>query len=56
MQPKLKYQGDKSSLLSIEILKEPYILAAINLKKARDKQPIKNTKDPQNSRPETMCF
>ena len=45
LQPKLLYIGDKSSLLSMEVLREAYMLAAINLKRARDKQHIKKTKD-----------
>ena len=46
LKPNLQYLGDKSSLLLKEILSEAYMIAAIiNLKRARDKQPIKKTKD-----------
>ena len=41
----MQYLGDKSSLLSIEMLREAYMLAAIHLKRARDKHPIQRTKD-----------
>ena len=34
-QPELRYLGDKSSLPSLEMLWEAYILAAINLKKSK---------------------
>ena len=54
LQTKLQYLGDRSSLLSIGMLRGIYMLTTINLKKARDKQPIKKTKDPpkiQNQRP-----
>ena len=45
LQPKLRYLGDKSSLLLIEILREAYMLVAINLKRPKDRQPSKNTTD-----------
>ena len=35
LQPKLSYLGDKSSLLSIEMSREAYMLAAVNLERAR---------------------
>ena len=37
LQPKGIYLGHKSSLLSVEILREAYMLAFVNLKRARDK-------------------
>ena len=41
----LQYLGDKSSLLLIEMMRKTYMLAAIDLKRAREKQPINRTKD-----------
>ena len=35
LQPKVSYLGDKSSLLSLEMLRETYMLATINLKRTR---------------------
>ena len=35
LQPKLRYLGDKMSLLSIEMLREAYMLVAVNLKRTR---------------------
>ena len=46
LQPKLLYLGDKSSLLSIDMLREAYMMEAINPKRARDKQTIKRTETP----------
>ena len=43
LQPKLRYLGDKSSLLSIEMLRETYMLVAVNIKRARDRQLSKIT-------------
>ena len=45
LQPKLGYLGDKSFLLSLEMLEQTYMLAAINVKRARDRQPSKKSKD-----------
>ena len=56
LQPKLLYLGDKSSLLSIDMLREAYMMEAINPKRARDKQTIKRTEDPLNLRSEILCF
>ena len=39
--PKLKYLGNKSSLLFVEMLQEAYMLAVMNLKAARDRWPMK---------------
>ena len=44
VQAKLRYLGDKSSLLSVEMLREAYMLAAIHFKRTRDRQPSKGTK------------
>ena len=44
LQPKMKYLGHRPSLICIEMLRVSYMLAAINLKKAIHKQPIKKTK------------
>ena len=38
-QPKLRYLGVTSSLLSLELLREAYMMAAVYLKKAQDGQP-----------------
>ena len=45
LQPKLRYLGDASALLSVEMLWEVYRLAAVNVKKERDRQPIKVIKE-----------
>ena len=45
LQPKLRYLEDKSSLLSVEMLREAYMLAAINLKRVRDRQLMKRRKE-----------
>ena len=37
LHPKLQYLGGKSSLVSIGLLRGAYMLAAITLKKVRDK-------------------
>ena len=55
-QPKLQHPGDKSSVLSIEMLKGAYMLAAIKFRRVRDKQPIKKTKDHQNSKSKILYF
>ena len=44
LQPKLRYLGDKSSLLSMEMLKEVYVLAAVNLKRVGNKVLLRNHK------------
>ena len=48
VQPKLSYLGDKSSLLSIEMLREAYIPVAISLKRARDRQSNRKIKELPN--------
>ena len=48
LQPKLRYVGDKSSLFSVEMLREAYMLTAVYLGRARDKQPSKMTKEIPN--------
>ena len=50
LQPKLRYLGDKHSLFCIEMLREAYMLAAINVKRARDRQPSKKLKEIPNSK------
>ena len=45
--PKLKYLGDKSSLLSIEILREAFMLAGINFKMAREVNLVRRQKNPK---------
>ena len=47
LQPILQYLGEKSSLLLIEMLREVFMLAVRNLKKAIDKQNINRAKQPQ---------
>ena len=49
LQSKLQYLGDKSFLLSTEMLGEAYVLALINLKKQEIGNLLRN-KTPQNSR------
>ena len=44
LQPTLRYLGNISSRLSWEMLREAYMMAAINLKKAQDRQPGKVVK------------
>ena len=46
LQSKLWYQRDKSSLLSIEVLREAYMLVAINLMTTRDKKTYYENKRP----------
>ena len=45
LQPNLRYLGGKSSLLSIEMLRQAYMLPEINLKRVSDRQPSKKTED-----------
>ena len=56
LQPKLWYVGNKSSLLSGEMLREAYMLAAIYLKRAGDKQPTEKTKDPPKFKVRDLLF
>ena len=44
LQPKLQYLGGKSSLLLIEMLREASMSTAVNLKKAKERQPLKKIK------------
>ena len=44
LQPKLRYLGDTSSTLSLEMSGEAYMMAAINHKKARDNNEEKQKK------------
>ena len=39
LEPKLRYLGDTYSILSVEMLSEPYLMASVNIKKARGKKP-----------------
>ena len=55
IQPKLRYLGDKPSLLSIVMLREAYILEAINLKGHETDNPVRRQKTSQNSKLETEC-
>ena len=45
LHPKLRYLRDVSALLSVEMMRYTYMLVAVNLKKARDKQPSKVIKE-----------
>ena len=45
LQPKLRYLGDRSPLLSIDVLREAYMLDAVNLKRAKVTQPNKRTNE-----------
>ena len=37
LQMKLRYLGDTSFMLSLEMLRESYMMAAINIKKTKDR-------------------
>ena len=39
LQPKCRYLGDESYLLSLEVLRQGCMLAAVNSKRAWDRQP-----------------
>ena len=41
LQSMIRHVRDESSLCSLEMLSEAYMLAAVNLKRARDRQPNK---------------
>ena len=45
LQPRLRYLGDKSSLLPVEMLRQAYMLVAVNIKRVRDSQPSKRMKE-----------
>ena len=42
---KIRYLGDKSSVLSLEMLREADMLVTVNLKRAKDRQPNRVTKE-----------
>ena len=44
LQPKLGYVGDVSSLFSLEMVREAYMLVEVNLKRAVERQPNKSDK------------
>ena len=50
LQHKLRYLGGKSSLLC-KMLRGVFMLAAINLKRARERQPNKGKRKSQNTIP-----
>ena len=45
LQPQLRYLGNKSSPLSLEMLREAYMVSAMHFKRARDRHPSKVTKE-----------
>ena len=48
LQPKLRYLEDKSSLLSREMLRDPYMFTVVNGKRAREDNLARGQKKSQN--------